>query len=244
MQAEYVISNGKIVARDGHLKKAPRIHRFATENLKSVHLAKKIKPEEFRIRTPEGSRKTRLRVIDMVTDLVTQERVQEFSVNDGEIRIDTDKDFLKVAVVDRTLSPGKIYTGMIHGFGMTSGALACSAAWDTTNIVVVGADEADMALAVNRVGELQGGTVLCCNEEILQELPLPILGIMGDLPLEEIDKRIKALTAEAAKLGVLFRNPVLTLITLTGAAIPFLRICEEGLVNLKNGETVELFAAT
>ena len=126
---------------------------------------------------------------------------------------------------------------------MRSGALACSAAWDTTNIVVVGADEADMALAVNRIAELQGGAVLCSNEEILQEIPLPIFGIMSDLPLEEIDTRIKALTAEAAKLGVLFRDPVLTLITLTGAAIPFLRICEEGLVNLKDGKTVGLFVA-
>ncbi len=242
LQAGYVISNGKIVAKDKNLKKAPRAHMFTTENLNSVHLSKKIKPEDFRIQAPGGLKKTRLRVIDMVTDLVTQERVEEFSIKNGEIRMNRDKDLLKVAAVDRTLSPGKIYTGLIHGFGIRSGALACTAAWDTSNIVVVGADEADMALAVNRIGELQGGAVLCSNEEILKELPLPIFGIMSDLPLEEIDKRIKALTAEAAKLGVLFRDPVLTLITLTGAAIPFLRICEEGLVNLKDGKTVGLFA--
>ena len=244
LQAGYVISNGKIVAKDGNLQKAPRAHTFTTENLNSVHLSKKIKPEDFRIQAPGGLKKTRLRVIDMVTDLVTQERVEEFPIKNGEIRMNRDKDLLKVAVVDRTLSPGKIYTGLIHGFGIRSGALACTAAWDTANIVVVGADEADMALAVNRIGELQGGAVLCSNEEILQELPLPIFGIMSDLPLEEIDRRIKALTADAAKLGVLFRDPVLTLITLTGAAIPFLRICEEGLVNLKDGKTVGLFAAT
>jgi len=105
----------------------------------------------------------------------------------------------------------------------------------------VGAAEADMALAVNRVVELQGGAVLCQKGRILEELPLPIFGIMSDLPLDELDRRIKSITAKARKLGAPFPDPLLSLITLTGAAIPFLRICEEGLVNLKDGRTLPLF---
>ncbi len=126
---------------------------------------------------------------------------------------------------------------------MKAGALACSAAWDTTNIIVTGADNADMAAAVNRIQELKGGAVLCLNGKILAELPLPIFGIMSDLPLKEIDRKLKAIKREANRLGVPFPDPVLSLITLTGAAIPFLRICEEGLVNLKNGKNVDLFVS-
>jgi adenine deaminase len=131
--------------------------------------------------------------------------------------------------------------GLIQGFGLKSGAIACSAAWDTSDIVVVGADDADMAFAVNRIRSLQGGTVVCENEKILSELPLRVFGILSDLPLESIDRKFKDVAKAAKDLGVPFPEPMLSLITLTGAAIPYLRICEEGLVNLKNGATLPLF---
>ena len=122
----------------------------------------------------------------------------------------------------------------------TSLNLACSSAWDTSDIIVVGADDADMAGAVNRIRALQGGAVVFENGEILAELPLPIFGIMSDLPIETIADRLQEIKNAVSDLGVPFPDPLLTLITLTGAAIPYLRICEEGLVNLKDGKTVKL----
>ena len=74
----------------------------------------------------------------------------------------------------------------------------------------------------------------------LTELPLPIFGIMSDLPIETIADRLQEIKSALADQGVPFPDPLLTLITLTGAAIPYLRICEEGLVNLKDGKTAEL----
>ena len=100
----------------------------------------------------------------------------------------------------------------------------------------------DMAAAVNSIRASQGGAVLCKNGEILAELPLPIFGIMSDLPIEDIARRLKQIRKTAAALGVPHPDPLLTLITLTGAAIPYLRICEEGLVNLKDGQTGPLIA--
>ena len=241
IRAELVVSNGKLIARDNKLLEAPRPHTFAKKSLNSIRITERINPQDFIIRAPKGGKAFRVRGIGMATSLVTQERVLTVPVTDGEIRPDVGRDILKVAAVDRTVSPGKTFTGLIQGLGLNSGALACSAAWDTSDIIVVGADEADMALAVNRISELQGGAVLCKNGKILAELPLPIFGIMSNLPLEEIDRKIKSITAGARDLGVPFPDPVLTLITLTGAAIPFLRICEEGLVNLKDGKTVALF---
>ena len=78
------------------------------------------------------------------------------------------------------------------------------------------------------------------NGKILAELPLPIFGIMSDLSIETIARRLQKIKSVVSELGVPFPDPLLTLITLTGAAIPYLRICEEGLVNLKNGKTMGL----
>jgi adenine deaminase len=100
-----------------------------------------------------------------------------------------------------------------------------------------------MATAVNRIHTLQGGAVVCNKGEFLAELALPIFGIMSDLPIVAIADKLKQIKGAAATLGAPHPDPLLTLITLTGAAIPYLRICEEGLVHLKDGLTRSLVAS-
>ncbi|MBE9544374.1 MAG: adenine deaminase, partial [Proteobacteria bacterium] len=182
-----------------------------------------------------------VRLINMVTDLVTAESEVRWPVTDGLLKPDVNQDVVKVAAIDRTHNPGKIFSALIKGFGLKSGAMACSGAWDTTDIVVVGVDDADMAGAVNRIHALQGGAVVCDKGRVLAELPLPVFGIMSDLPIEDIARRLRDIKKAVTDLGVRHPDPLLTLITLTGAAIPYLRICEEGLVNLKDGKTRPLF---
>lgn len=177
----------------------------------------------------------------MITDLVTADAEMNWPVTEGELRPDVDQDVQKVAAIDRSHNPGKMFVGLIKGFALKSGAIAGSAAWDTSDIVVVGANNADMAAAVNRVHALQGGAVVCHNGRILSELSLPIFGLISDLPMKEIAQKTKEIANAAATLGIPFPDPFLSLITLTGAAIPYLRICEEGLVNLKDGKPRPLF---
>jgi adenine deaminase len=240
IRSEWVISNGKVIAKDGKALVGPRPHLWADASLRSVRLPRALDPADIRIEAT--GEKARVRVIEMVSGLVTRESVLDLPVRAREIRAMPHQGLLKVAAVDRAIVPGKLFTGLIQGFGLQSGALACSAAWDTSDIVVVGAEDADMALAVNRIRDLQGGAVLCRQGKILEEVPMPILGLMSDDPLEEAGRKIDRLTRAAAELGCPHPDPMLSLITLTGAAIPFLRICEEGLVHLKDGKTVGLFA--
>ena len=80
--------------------------------------------------------------------------------------------------------------------------------------------------------------MVCENGEILAELPLPVLGIMSDLPIKTIAQRLGEIKKAVSNLGVSFPNPLISLVTLTGGAIPYLRICEDGLINLKDGKTV------
>lgn len=241
IEAEYVISNGRVICREGELTVMPRIHVYSDDALNSVRFPRKLEPSDFSIRAKHGCSHADVRIIDMVTDLVTSELNMSLPVAGGEIRADVSQDILKIAAADRAHVPGKMFVGLIRGFGMRSGAIACSAAWDTSDIVATGADDSDMAAAINRIYDLQGGAVVCDNGKIIAELPLPVMGIISDLSMESVAERMRQIREKMAGLGVSFADPLLTLVTLTGAAIPYLRICEEGLVNLKDGETVGVF---
>jgi adenine deaminase len=240
IKAEYVISKGKIIAREGNLMVSPRKHVFSKDSLNSIHLLRKLKPSDFSIQVKKKFSNVNVRVIDQVTDLVTKELIISLPVIDGEIKQDVSRDILKVAAIDRRYSPGKIFVGLIRGFNLSTGALACSAAWDTSDIIVVGENDKDMAGAINRIYALQGGAVVYSEGKILAEIPLPVFGIIADMRMKTLAKRMEEITKVIKDLGFPFDNPLLTLVILTGAAIPFLRICEEGLVNLKDGKTLGL----
>ena len=240
LQALCVISNGQVIAQDGQQLVSPRKHQFSQNSQNSIHLPKPFSASDFSIPMENGANEVTVRIIDMITDLVTREVTMQLPVIDGKINTDLNRDLIKVAAIDRTHVPGKTFIGLIKGFNLTAGAFACSGAWDSSDIIVVGADETDMAAAVNRIHALQGGAVVCRDGRVLSEIPLPVFGIVSTQPIEVIASQLKAVKAAVAGLGVRFPDPILSIITLTGAAIPYLRICEEGLVNLKDGKTLGL----
>ncbi len=236
----YVISNGRIAARNGEVLVSPRKPVYSKAALASVHIPEPLKAEDFSLPIPGNVPRVKVRVIDQITDLVTAEAQIEMPVRDGEIKVDLERDLIKVAAIDRAHQQGKRFVGLLRGFHMRAGAFATSAAWDTSDIVVVGVKDQDMAEAVNRLRTLQGGTVIYAEGKMLAEFPLPILGLISPLPMEALAEKMAEIVAAAGSLGLPFANPFLTLMTLTGAAIPYLRICEEGLVNLKDGKTLGL----
>ena len=239
--AKAVVSNGRVIAQNGSLLVDPQSHSFSVDSLNSVKLPRELTPADFVIRAPENVENTKVRVMNMVTDLVTAEIEERVPVRDGQICADLNKGIVKIAAIDRTHTPGRLFTGLIKGFGLKAGALACSAAWDASDIIVAGTDDSDMATAVNRIRSLQGGAVVCEDGKILAELPMPIFGNISDLTMKDLVQQFENVTRAAQKQGIPFPDPVLSLITLTGSAIPYLRICEEGLVNLKSGKNVSLF---
>lgn len=237
---QYVISNGKIAVQKGDVLASPRKPVYTEASRHSVHLPADLKPEDFAIPIDSGASHVKVRIIDLITELVTRELKMDMPVVNGEIRADVAHDIIKVAAIDRFRRPGRRFIGLLRGFHMYSGAFATSAAWDSSDIVVVGVHDADMALAVNRIHALQGGIVACKDGKVTAEFALPILGLISDQPMETLARKLDEVNAAAASLGIPLANPLLTLDTLTTAAIPYLRICEEGLVNLKDGKTVGL----
>ncbi|MDP4024790.1 adenine deaminase [Methylobacterium sp. NEAU 140] len=162
---------------------------------------------------------------------------------DGERRIDLDQDAVKVAVVERhgRTPPGLrgIGVAFVNGFGLRRGAIASSVGHDCHNITVVGADEADMAVAVNRLAEIEGGFVVAAGGRVLAEIALPLAGLMSLLPFEAIGRELGALRAAARGLGCTLPEPFLQVAFLPLPVIPHLKITDRGLVDVDRFALIE-----
>ena len=235
MKAETVISKGRVIAQDDEVKVKSRELSFPLKGLEGISVS----ASDFTVRIGERN-SFKVRVIDQVTELVTREALLDLKPQDGELKADPGHDLLKVA---HTSCDGRTFTGFIKGQGFQAGALATSGVWETFGITVVGANEGDMALAVNRVAKAGGGVVLCVDGQIRAELPLPLGGLMTTLDMEETAQRLHAIQKGAEDLGFPYPDVALTLATLTTPAIPFLRISEDGLVDVKTGQFVQLLVS-
>jgi len=183
------------------------------------------------------------RVIGLIPDqVVTEALVQEPATADGAAIADASRDLAKIAVIERHLGTGRIGLGFVHGSGLQRGALASTVAHDAHNIVVAGMDDADMARAVQRLGELGGGIVVIDGGEISAELPLPVAGLLADAPLAEVIEKSLACNDAARAVGWSGATPFLTLSFLGLSVIPSLKITDRGLVDVDRFELVPLKA--
>jgi adenine deaminase len=144
---------------------------------------------------------------------------------------DPTQDIAKIAVVERHQNTGNIGLGLIRGYGIRQGAVAISVAHDSHNIIVVGTNDPDMAAAVQRIINMDGGAVLIKDGTVIEEMPLPIGGIMSDRSGEWVDQKLKSLQQKAVDdLGV-NRNlePLMSLCFMSLPVIPKLKITDMGL---------------
>ncbi|MCB6179630.1 adenine deaminase [Rhodobacter sp. Har01] len=170
--------------------------------------------------------------------IITQHLVFDIPPVDGDKRPDLARDLVKIAVIERHGVNGNRATGFVQGFGLQRGAIASTVCHDHHNIVVVGADYADMALAANRLGQIEGGFVVVEGGRVLAELALPVAGLMSLLPFEAVHGRLVALRAAAKSLGVVLEEPFLQLAFLALPVIPHLKITDHGLVDVDRFEVI------
>jgi adenine deaminase len=240
IRAEYVISNGRVVAKDGRALISPRQHGYPQSLRNSLRLPDDFSADDFAIPVEAGRKKAKVRLMNQVTDLLVREEIVDMPVADGQLKVDVGKDILKVAAVERSFGSGRRFTGLIRGIGLKQGAIATSYGWDCGDIMIVGADEADMARAINRVRGLGGGTVVCAGGRITAEVALPVGGVLSTEPMEALAEKFERIQRAAGGLGAKSGDIRLTLAVLPTPAIPFLRICESGLFDLRENRFVEL----
>jgi len=196
-----------------------------------------LRPDAFRIPWDGGA----ARVIGLVPgQIVTEALVEEPAVGNGEAVADPRRDLVKIAVLERLLSTGRIGLGFVRGFGLQRGALASTIAHDAHNIVVVGVDDTSMELAVQRLVALGGGLVVAAEGRIAAELPLPVAGLLSDRPLVDVLAASERLGAAVRDLGVTLPHPFQVLAFLALSVIPSLKITDQGLVDVDRFELVPL----
>jgi adenine deaminase len=240
IKPEYVISKGRIVAQDGKLVVEPRRHIYPESLINTIRIPRELEPADFAIKVDSGAKEVTARVIDMGADIANKAALLEMTVINGEVKADIERDIIKVAAIDRIHNSGKMFTGLIRGFGLKKGAFAVTASWDAANILVVGASESDMAGAVGRIREMGGGSVVYADGRALAELPMPIACQTAELPMEEIDKRMDQIQQAVADLGSRIPYTHLMMVTLTTTIVPSIRISTGGLLDIKTGESLDL----
>ena len=170
--------------------------------------------------------------------IITQRVPVTLPFANGLRGVDLDQDMVKVAVVARHGVNDNISVAFVHGFGMKRGAIASSVGHDSHNITVVGADEADMAAAVNRLIEIEGGFAVAHEGKVIAELALPIAGLMSLMSFEQVHKALIPLRAAAKSLGVVLAEPFLQVAFLPLPVIPHLKITDMVLVDVDRFEFV------
>ena len=173
-------------------------------------------------------------VIEIVPgQIITRKRMEKMKATGGVIAPDTDRDILKLVVIERHRATGNIGLGLVMGFGLKRGALASSIAHDSHNIIAVGTNDGDIYTAVKEIERFGGGLVVAVDGKVLAALPLPIAGLLSDKPLETVVARLERLEQLARDLGTTLPSPFSTLSFLALPVIPELRLTDLGLVDVK-----------
>ena len=226
LRPELVFRGGKLVAEDGKMLPWDR-----PDNKTKTRGTINVCWEKLDFQVPvEGSR---IRVIGMIPDqLVTEALVEEAAVRDGCAVSDPGRDLIKMAVVERHFGTGRVGKGFLKGLGLKRGAIASTVAHDHHNIVVAGADDESMSLAVHAIAEMQGGMAVAAGGQVLARLPLPIAGLMSHQPIGVVREQQDELISAAHSLGISLHDPFMALGFMALSVIPHLKLTDMGLIDV------------
>lgn len=235
-----VYYHGNKVVNDGAMIdfKEPQIRPDIWKTVRNSFCLDEVKETDFHIE-PQGKK---CRVIKTVPgQLLTEEWIADidFSHNNG---VDIKRDILKLAVIERHHHTGHIGLGFLSGLCMKKGAIASSVSHDAHNIIVVGADEKDMALAANIIRTMGGGLTVVADGEVLARMPLPIAGLMSELSAAEAAKENEDIRRAVYSLGVPeHMEPFMTMAFVSLPVIPKIKMTTRGLVDVEKQKRIALF---
>ena len=197
--------------------------------------APRVSPADFRC---SGNRVETPVIGILPGKIITEFLKYDIAPEDGDKRPDLTRDLIRIAVIERHGRNGNRATGFVKGFGLQRGAIASTVCHDHHNIAVVGADYADMALAANRLSDIEGGFVVVEGGRVLAELALPLAGLMSLEPFEAVRDALVRLRAAAQSLGVVLEEPFLQLAFLALPVIPHLKITDHGMIDVDRFEVI------
>lgn len=235
-----VYFKGEPVVQAGYVPhfSSPHALPYVWRAVRSSFFLSPLRPAQFEVE-PAGKE---CRVIRVLPDqLITEEaRLSlDFTRANG---VDTERDILKLAVVERHMDTGHVGLGYIQGLGMKRGAIASSVSHDSHNLILAGCTAEDMALAGNCVREMGGGLAVVCGGHVIASLPLPVGGLMSLESAAETARRNEEVRRAVYTLGVAEGiEPFMNLAFVSLSVIPQLKMTTFGLVDVDAQKLVPLF---
>lgn len=226
--------DGETVAIDGKMVHTLAPYTYPDWARHSIHLRDAVTPDTFRVPAPEGATHATVRAIEVIPARVGDiERFVDLPIVDGCFESDTKQDVLKTVVLERHHETGTKGVGFVKGFGIKHGAMASTVAHDAHNLLIVGTNDADMALAANTLINCGGGMVAVKDGKVLGLAELPIAGLMNEKSVEEMAADVAQLEAAWKTIGCTMPSPFMTMALIPLACLPDLRLTNRGLVDCR-----------
>ncbi len=231
-RARKVLIDGELVAEDGKALFAPEPFAWPDFMTHTMNLGIDVTPETFAYATNKPDGPVRVRAIGIEPgQTLTQDVIVEVPAKDGRLLADPEHDVCKSCVFDRHHGAAGVHSeGFVTGFGI-HGALAQTVSHDAHNLLVMGDNDEDMALAAQTLVKCGGGEVAVADEEVLALVELPVCGLMSDEPVEVVAGKVARMQEAWRKMGCQMPSPFMTMGVMSLACVPVLRQTNRGYVN-------------
>jgi adenine deaminase len=233
-----VLVKGQTVAREGQSLVDQTPTELPAEMFRSLRLRPSVSPGMLKISS--RGRASKVRVMVLVSQTITAERILELQAAGGALAADLDQDLLKVVMFDRHHGNGKIALGFLQGFGARVGAVGLTTNLDENTLMIVGSDDDDMATCANALIEAGGGIAIVHRGDLLEKLTFPFGGVFSLEPWPAVGKGLRRVQNRLKEMGSSFDKPMFALIFLPFVTLPALRITSRGLINVKDRKIVPL----
>ena len=218
-----VVSNGKLTS----VIKKPKVPKWITSTVK----LSKFSEGDFSIKSLNTSEN--VNAINMKTEIVTEKTTEDLDTKNGNVSPSFDKDVWKVAAFDRTFGTKKHTVGFLKNFGAEIGAFASSWSFHENDLIAIGSNEKDMAIACNKLSKDQGGMIVVKDGKTLASMPFQLAGIISLNSIESVSKQFLEINSSMIDSGCKFKKPHLIPVFLPFLALPDIRILYSGIVDVK-----------
>ncbi|NOU86238.1 adenine deaminase [Paenibacillus sp. LMG 31460] len=236
-----VITDGQVVFDYGMLTVDFPDFVYPEHIRNSMNVKRELTPEDFKLVSRSNQEKTKVNVINVIENSARTEKMTAMlGVEQGIIQPDVEQDIIRLACIERHRGTGQISLGFTHGFQLKVGAVASTVAHDSHNLIVMGINEQDMALAANELVKMGGGMIVVENGKVLAQVPMTIAGLMSDKSLLEVVKEVAELEKAWKQMGCPLNAPFMTFSLIALPVIPEIRISNRGLVDVTQFKLIEV----
>ena len=238
MKPTKVFLGGKLVVSNGTILTKIKSKKIPNWIKNTVKL-KRFTEDNFIVKSKSSS--VQANIINMLTEIITKKEEEELRTEEGNVKPSRDKDIWKVAAFDRTFGSKKFGIGFLKNFGANIGAFASTWSFHENDLIVIGSNEKDMAVAANNLVKSQGGMTVVRDGKTLSSLPLAFAGIVSTDSFEKVSQKFSNLNSTIVESGCNFKKPHLIPLFLPFLALPSIRILYNGMVDVKNRSFVPPF---